>query len=58
MQRSEEGHREVYRLPSSARTLGECAGSANVSHKELVASFDRDFKRFKDVKLYDFEDKS
>ena len=28
------------------------------NHKEFVASFDRDFKKFKDIKLYDFEDKS
>jgi predicted nucleic acid-binding protein len=27
------------------------------AHKESVASFDRDFRKFKDVKLYDFDDK-
>jgi predicted nucleic acid-binding protein len=26
-------------------------------HKEPIASFDRDFRKFKDVKLYDFDDK-
>ena len=25
-------------------------------HKDQVASFDRDLKKFKDIKLYDFED--
>ena len=29
-----------------------------VAQKESVASFDRDFRKFKDVKLYDFDEKS
>jgi predicted nucleic-acid-binding protein len=49
----------LQRVISESVDFGDAYLAASaVSSKDLVASFDRDLKKFKDVKLYDLEEKS